>query len=76
MTSSRRAGDRGAQVVAAATRCMPAARQALQLRQMNLLYEMNKERGTTVLIPTEMANSLGTVAGLTRPMAQPPRSSG
>ncbi len=32
---------------------------ALKLRQMNLLYEMNKERGTTVLIPTEMANSLG-----------------
>ncbi len=32
---------------------------ALKLRQMNLLYEMNKERGTTVLIPTEMASSLG-----------------
>lgn len=32
---------------------------ALRLRQMNLLYEMNKERGTTVLIPTEMANALG-----------------
>jgi regulator of protease activity HflC (stomatin/prohibitin superfamily) len=32
---------------------------ALKLRQMNLLYEMNKERGTTVLIPTEMAASLG-----------------
>ncbi|HVY18003.1 MAG TPA: slipin family protein [Rhodopila sp.] len=34
---------------------------ALKLRQMNLLYEMNKERGTTVLIPTDMASSLGTV---------------
>ena len=34
---------------------------ALKLRQMNLLYEMNKERGTTVLIPTDMANSLGSV---------------
>ncbi len=32
---------------------------ALQLRQMNLLYEMNKERGTTVLIPTEMASAMG-----------------
>ncbi|MFL5255773.1 MAG: slipin family protein [Rhodopila sp.] len=38
---------------------------ALKLRQMNLLYEMNKERGTTVLIPTDMANSLGTVVALT-----------
>ncbi len=32
---------------------------ALQLRQMNLLYEMNKDRGSTVLIPTDMANALG-----------------
>ena len=39
---------------------------ALKLRQMNLLYEMNKERGTTVLIPTDMANSLGTVVALAR----------
>jgi regulator of protease activity HflC (stomatin/prohibitin superfamily) len=37
---------------------------ALKLRQMNLLYEMNKERGTTVLIPTDMATSLGTVVAL------------
>jgi regulator of protease activity HflC (stomatin/prohibitin superfamily) len=36
---------------------------ALQLRQMNLLYEMNKERGTTVLIPTDMASVLGRVFG-------------
>ncbi len=34
---------------------------ALQLRQMNLLYEMNKERGSTVLIPTDMAAALGRV---------------
>ena len=39
---------------------------ALKLRQMNLLYEMNKDRGTTVLIPTDMANSLGTVIALAR----------
>ena len=36
---------------------------ALQLRQMNLLYEMNKERGATVLIPTDMAASLGALLG-------------
>lgn len=35
---------------------------ALQLRQMNLLYEMNKERGATVLIPTDMASALGALA--------------
>ena len=39
---------------------------ALRLRQMNLLYEMNKERGTTVLIPTEMAESLGSVVALAK----------
>lgn len=39
---------------------------ALKLRQMNLLYEMNKERGTTVLIPTDMANSLGAVVALAK----------
>lgn len=39
---------------------------ALKLRQMNLLYEMNKERGTTVLIPTDMASSLGEVVALTQ----------
>jgi regulator of protease activity HflC (stomatin/prohibitin superfamily) len=32
---------------------------AMRLRQMNLLYEMNKEKGATILIPTEMASSLG-----------------
>jgi hypothetical protein len=39
---------------------------ALKLRQMNLLYEMNKDRGATVLIPTDMANSLGTMVGITQ----------
>jgi len=34
---------------------------ALQLRQMNLVYEMNKERGTTIIIPSEMATSLGSL---------------
>jgi len=45
---------------------------ALKLRQMNLLYEMNKERGTTVLIPTDMANSLGTVVALSRAVQADP----
>jgi regulator of protease activity HflC (stomatin/prohibitin superfamily) len=36
---------------------------AVQLRQMNLLYEMNKDRGATVLIPTDMAAALGRVLG-------------
>jgi regulator of protease activity HflC (stomatin/prohibitin superfamily) len=39
---------------------------ALQLRQMNLLYEMNKERGATVLIPTDMAASLGALGATLR----------
>jgi regulator of protease activity HflC (stomatin/prohibitin superfamily) len=45
---------------------------ALKLRQMNLLYEMNKDRGTTVLIPTDMANSLGTVVGVTQALTASP----
>ena len=48
-----------AEQVLEAARLYASSPVALQLRQMNLLYEMNKERGTTVLIPTEMANSLG-----------------
>ena len=38
---------------------------------MNLLYEMNKERGTTVLIPTDMASSMGAVIGLTQALRDP-----
>jgi regulator of protease activity HflC (stomatin/prohibitin superfamily) len=47
---------------------------ALKLRQMNLLYEMNKERGVTVLIPTDMANSLGGLIGLTQAVGNRPPS--
>ena len=43
---------------------------ALQLRQMNLLYEMNKERGATVLIPTDMASALGAAFGRGGPLAK------
>jgi regulator of protease activity HflC (stomatin/prohibitin superfamily) len=60
-----------AQVVAAAA-LYAGSPHALQLRQMNLLYEMNKERGATVLIPTEMASSLGAVVGLTQALQQQP----
>lgn len=31
---------------------------ALKIRQMNLLYEMNKDRGTTVLVPTDLAAAM------------------
>ena len=31
---------------------------ALQLRAMNIIYEMTKERGATILIPTMMVDSM------------------
>jgi hypothetical protein len=37
---------------------------------------MNKDRGTTVLVPTDMANSLGSVVALTRAIRSDPESSG
>lgn len=49
---------------------------ALRLRQMNLLYEMNKERGTTVLIPTEMASSLGAAVALVQTVGAGGRAQG
>ena len=42
---------------------------ALKLRQMNLVYEMNKERGTTIIIPSDLATALGQLTG--RDMAAP-----
>lgn len=56
-----------ARQVLAAAELYQANPVALQLRQMNLLYEMNKERGATVLIPTEMAASLGALGSPPRP---------
>lgn len=40
---------------------------ALQLRAMNIIYETTKERGTTILIPSAMVDSMnvGGVLGLT-----------
>jgi regulator of protease activity HflC (stomatin/prohibitin superfamily) len=55
-----------AQQVLEAARLYSGDPNALKLRQMNLLYEMNKERGTTVLIPTDMASSLGSVVALSQ----------
>lgn len=55
-----------AQQVLEAARLYGSDPNALKLRQMNLLYEMNKERGATVLIPTDMASSLGAVVALSQ----------
>jgi regulator of protease activity HflC (stomatin/prohibitin superfamily) len=37
---------------------------ALQLRAMNIIYETTKERGTTILLPTSMVDSLNPQATL------------
>ena len=37
---------------------------ALQLRAMNIIYETTKERGTTILIPTSMVDSLNPASAL------------
>jgi hypothetical protein len=34
---------------------------ALQLRAMNIIYETTKERGTTILMPTSMVDSMNPV---------------
>ncbi|WP_297491419.1 slipin family protein [Acidocella sp.] len=51
---------------------------ALQIRQMGLIYDMNKDRGVTILVPTDMANALGASIALNvnnpdrpRPVATP-----
>jgi regulator of protease activity HflC (stomatin/prohibitin superfamily) len=48
---------------------------ALQLRSLNLLYEGMKERGTLMIIPSTMADSMGAAsyAGLAAYAAQQPR---
>jgi regulator of protease activity HflC (stomatin/prohibitin superfamily) len=53
---------------------------ALQLRAMNIIYETTKERGTTILIPTSMVDSMNpasalVLAGLTAPASGSPRKS-
>jgi len=37
---------------------------ALQLRAMNIIYETTKERGTTILMPTSMVDSMNPVVSL------------
>ena len=46
---------------------------ALQLRAMNIIYETTKERGSTILIPTSMVDSMNVagVLGLTGAAASP-----
>jgi regulator of protease activity HflC (stomatin/prohibitin superfamily) len=46
---------------------------ALQLRAMNIIYETTKERGATILIPSQMIDAMnpGGILGLTA-AAQPP----
>jgi regulator of protease activity HflC (stomatin/prohibitin superfamily) len=50
---------------------------ALQLRAMNIIYETTKERGSTILIPTAMVDTMNpasalVLAGLAAPAAQTP----
>ena len=49
---------------------------ALQIRQMGLIYDMNKDRGATILVPTTMTEALGAVVALnaaqTPPGGSPP----
>ena len=45
---------------------------AFALRQMNLLFEMNKERGATVLIPTDLAAAFGRAMSAPMPGAGSP----
>src|SRR5215470_7384394 len=46
---------------------------ALQLRAMNIIYETTKERGTTILIPTGMVDSMNpaSVLGVLSAAVQP-----
>lgn len=60
----------GAAEAAIASKFVEAARiyadhpAALQLRAMNIIYETTKERGTTILIPSSMVDSLNPVSAL------------
>jgi regulator of protease activity HflC (stomatin/prohibitin superfamily) len=54
---------------------------ALQLRAMNIIYETTKERGTTILIPSSMVDSMNPAAAValsmaTRAGATPPFEAG
>jgi regulator of protease activity HflC (stomatin/prohibitin superfamily) len=64
-----------AQQIAAASQIYQENPVALQIRQMGLIYDMNKDRGVTILVPTEMANALGASIALNvnNPNATPPK---
>jgi regulator of protease activity HflC (stomatin/prohibitin superfamily) len=53
-----------AQQIAAASQIYAENPVALQIRQMGLIYDMNKDRGVTILVPTDMANALGASIAL------------
>ena len=53
-----------AEQIAAASHIYANNPVALQIRQMGLIYDMNKDRGVTILVPTDMANALGASIAL------------
>jgi regulator of protease activity HflC (stomatin/prohibitin superfamily) len=62
-----------AQQIASASQIYADNPVALQIRQMGLIYDMNKDRGVTILVPTDMANALGASIALNvnNPNAKP-----
>ncbi len=63
-----------AEQIASASHIYASNPVALQIRQMGLIYDMNKDRGVTILVPTGMANALGASIALNvnNPDAPPP----
>lgn len=53
-----------AQQIASASKIYEENPVALQIRQMGLIYDMNKDRGATILVPTTMTEALGSVLAL------------
>jgi hypothetical protein len=45
---------------------------ALQLRAMNIIYEITKDRGTAILIPTSMVDSMNPASALILAGQAPP----
>ena len=45
---------------------------ALQILQINRVFEMNKDRGATILMPTTMADAMGRMLGSAPPSSAPP----
>lgn len=51
-----------AEQVVAAAKIYEASPVALQIRQMGLIYDMNKDRGATILVPTDLVTALSPLA--------------